>query len=217
MEYPLPPVTTRQVSVSEASRELGISPETVRRWIKSGRLQADRAIRPQGTVWLITLPVTTPRGVLPVTAVSTPHAVEGQEPDQDSVHDRTSIPSNEACYPSPPVTDHAGDPAPLVASIARLIAELAEVRVVADRRADHLVGMAERLAELARENGRLTAELDAAQGQIQLLTASSAAQSVEPTSGPSTWRSWTADHAREAVVGFMAVLVLVFGLVALLR
>jgi len=65
-----PPVTTRQVSVAEAARELGISPETVRRWIKSGRLEARRAIRPQGTVWEVNLPVTTPRGVPPVIAVT---------------------------------------------------------------------------------------------------------------------------------------------------
>jgi hypothetical protein len=40
------------------------------------------------------------------------------------------------------------DPAPLVASIARLITELAEVRVISDRRADQLVSQAEAVGRL---------------------------------------------------------------------
>src|ERR687886_255278 len=101
MEYQSPGPTTRQVSVSEASRELNKSPEAVRRWIKSGRLQAERVIRPQGTVWLVTLPATPACGVLPVTPVTTPHTVPAGGPSQESEHATSSDASNEALDPSP--------------------------------------------------------------------------------------------------------------------
>ena len=101
MEYPSPGHATRQVSVSEASRELNKSPETVRRWIKSGRLQAERVIRPQGTVWLVTLPATSPRGVGAVTPVTTPHATFTDGSVQESEHAASPVPSPEALQPSP--------------------------------------------------------------------------------------------------------------------
>ena len=41
------------LSVCDAARAIGISQTQVRRLIKSGRLQAERALRPQGTVWLV--------------------------------------------------------------------------------------------------------------------------------------------------------------------
>ncbi len=128
MEYQSPAVTTRQVSVSEASRELGISPETVRRWIKSGRLQAERAIRPQGAVWLVALPVTPPCGVPPVAPVTAPHEGADQEP--------AHAPSAEACDPSPPVASVTGAapgavdpsprPTPEVVALAATVREQAE-------------------------------------------------------------------------------------------
>jgi transposase-like protein len=146
-----PPVTTRQVSVAEAARELGISPETVRRWIKLGRLEARRAIRPQGAVWQVSLPVTTPRGVPPVRPVTGHSEASRSEPEH-------TIPA-EAWHPSPPLVGHTMDPAPLVASIARLIAELAEVRVISDHRADQLVSQAETI-------GRQSAELERGRATI---------------------------------------------------
>src|SRR3954468_4684809 len=140
MQHATPPVTTRQVSVAEAARELGISPETVRRWIKSGRLQAERSIRPQGTVWEVSLPPTTPRGVPPLAPATDHSEASPSEPAHAS--------ADVAWHPSPPVADHT---APLVASIARLIAELAEVRVISDRRADQLVSQAELVGQLRAE------------------------------------------------------------------
>jgi excisionase family DNA binding protein len=141
--------TTRQVSVAEAARELGISPETVRRWIKSGRLDARRAIRPQGTVWEVSLPVTTPRGVPPVTPVTGHSEASLSEPGHAT--------PDEAWHPSPPLAHHTADAAALVASIARLIVELAEVRVISDRRADQLVGQAEMIGQLRAEVAALKA------------------------------------------------------------
>jgi excisionase family DNA binding protein len=128
MNYPSPAPTTRQVSVSEASRELNVSPETVRRWIKSGRLSAERAIRPQGAVWLVALPVTPPGDVAPVIPVTTPH----EDADQEQEH----APLDGALHPSPPVTPGAGDasgpmdpsprPTTEVAALAATVREQAE-------------------------------------------------------------------------------------------
>lgn len=149
MQHATPPVTTRQVSVTEAARELGISTETVRRRIKSGDLPAERAIRPQGTVWLVSLPLTTPRGVPPVTG-------HGGHTEASLSKPEHATPA-EAWQATPPVTGRMTDAAPLVASIARLIAELAEVRVISDRRADQLVGQAELIGLLRAENAALSA------------------------------------------------------------
>lgn len=44
------------VSVDDAARELGVSPSTIRRWVKSGRLTSERVSRPQGYVVLVQLP-----------------------------------------------------------------------------------------------------------------------------------------------------------------
>ncbi len=45
------------VSISEAARTLGVSPQTVRRRIKSGELTAERQMRPQGLVYRVSLPI----------------------------------------------------------------------------------------------------------------------------------------------------------------
>jgi hypothetical protein len=156
MEHATPPVTTRHVSVAEAARELGISPETVRRRIKAGEIEARRAIRPQGTVWEVSLPLITPRGVPPVAPVAGPGEASLSKPEH-------ATPA-EASHPSPRLPGHTSDTAPLVASIARLIVELAEVRTISDRRADQLVSQAQAL-------GRMTAERDAARRELEILKA----------------------------------------------
>lgn len=140
MEHQSPAVTIRQVSVSEASRELNISPETVRRRIKAGRLQAERAIRPQGAVWLVTLPVTSPCGVPSVAPVTTPQCGADQEP--------THAPSAEACDPSPPVASvtHVSPvtaapsppPTPELADLAATVREQAETIVRLTRMLEQL-------------------------------------------------------------------------------
>src|SRR3954451_9359211 len=62
-----------------------------------------------------------------------------------------AVARSEALHPSPRLAHHATDTAPLVASIARLIAELAEVRVISDRRADQLISQAETIGQLRAE------------------------------------------------------------------
>jgi excisionase family DNA binding protein len=173
MEHTTPGHTTGQVSVAEAARALGVSPETVRRRIKSGEIEARRAIRSQSTVWEVSLPLTTPRGVPPLAPV-TDHTVASP---LESEH-ATSATSDVALHPSPRLDATPEASVPLVASIARLIAELAEVRVISDRRADQLVSQAETIGELRAE----VAALKAAQATT---VAPTAPLSPEPPPGGS--------------------------------
>jgi hypothetical protein len=176
MEYLSPAPTTRQVSVSEASRELSISPETVRRWIKSGRLQAERAIRPQGAMWLVTLPVTSPRGVLPVT---TPHDTVAQESDHESDHATTTATSNEALYPSPPV------------------AELAALTTTVQQQS-------ETIARLTRMLEQVMAEVEVLKAQPSTLDAPTAMQAPEP-SNREPLRFWRRSWAVYGVVVLLVI------------
>lgn len=167
MEGPDPAATTRWVSVSEAARELGISPETVRRWIKTGRLRAERAIRPQGTVWRVMLPVAIPRGVPPVIPVTGHTEAFSQEAQHASL--------GGAWYPSAPVTPPEPDATALATAvreqaeaIVRLIAEMSDIRGVADLRADRLLRLTETLAGLRDERGRLAAELETAAAEAMM-------------------------------------------------
>jgi excisionase family DNA binding protein len=50
-------VTSQRVTVAEAASILGVSVVTIRRMIRRGRLEAERVHRPQGSAYLVTLPV----------------------------------------------------------------------------------------------------------------------------------------------------------------
>ncbi len=45
--------TGQRLPIAEAAAVLGLSEKTIRRRIKAGTLQADRAVTPQGHVWLV--------------------------------------------------------------------------------------------------------------------------------------------------------------------
>jgi excisionase family DNA binding protein len=139
-----PQPRTRRVTIAEAARILGVSGETVRRRIHAGQLEAIREVRPQGSSWRVVLPirksVETTRG-----GHTTPRVETDQEEKQ--VTDATSVEAT-------PATTDVASSAALVASISRLIVELAEVRTISDRRADRVV-------EVERDNARLIAELEA--------------------------------------------------------
>ena len=51
------PVTSQRITVAEAAAVLGVSVVTVRRMIRRGQLEGERVIRPQGSAYLVTLPV----------------------------------------------------------------------------------------------------------------------------------------------------------------
>jgi excisionase family DNA binding protein len=48
------------VTIDQAAVSLGVSPSTVRRWVKSGRIKSERVVRPQGYVVLVDLPERAP-------------------------------------------------------------------------------------------------------------------------------------------------------------
>jgi hypothetical protein len=163
MEYQSPGHTTRQVSVSEASRELGKSPETVRRWIKSGRLQAERVIRPQGTGWLVTLPATPACDVGPVMPVTTPQEASSARAHQESGYASTSITSNEALHPSStPVT-----PVIELSSLAATVQQQAET-----------------IARLTQMLDKVMAELEALRAQNGAVERSGAPQAPDADPSP---------------------------------
>ena len=49
--------TYQHVTVRDAAEELGVSVATIRRMIRDGRLEGERVIRPQGTAFLVRLPI----------------------------------------------------------------------------------------------------------------------------------------------------------------
>src|SRR4051794_32179921 len=53
------PATLQGVTVAEAASILGVSTATVRRMVKRGQLEGQRVIRPQGSAFLVMLPVDT--------------------------------------------------------------------------------------------------------------------------------------------------------------
>jgi excisionase family DNA binding protein len=54
------PSAAPAVSVDEAAAALGVSTNTIRRWLKTGALRGERARRPQGALWRVHLPVQVP-------------------------------------------------------------------------------------------------------------------------------------------------------------
>jgi hypothetical protein len=91
-----------------------------------------------------------------------------------------------------------------VASIARLIAELAEVRVISDRRADQLVTQAETI-------GQLRADLAGARAQQSPLEPSTEPAAPEPAvdSPMPRWHVWWPGLAALLVLLAMWAVVLV--------
>jgi excisionase family DNA binding protein len=71
----------RLVSVQEAAARLGVSPSTIRRWVKDGRVRSERVSRPQGYVVLVELPEQAPTATYP------------QHPPQVSTHLPTAAPT----------------------------------------------------------------------------------------------------------------------------
>src|SRR3954464_6889303 len=49
--------TFQRVSIAEAARALGVSTSTVRRMVKAGRLVGESVLRPQGSAYVVRLPL----------------------------------------------------------------------------------------------------------------------------------------------------------------
>jgi excisionase family DNA binding protein len=72
----------RGVTIDHAARQLGVSPTTIRRWVKDGRIKSERVARPQGYVVLVELPASapsTPDQTTPPQIATTPPATAPTE------------------------------------------------------------------------------------------------------------------------------------------
>ncbi len=66
------------MTVREAARAWGVSVNTIRRWIASGELVAERVERPQGSQWRVYAPRDVPPGTSHEHAPATPRDVPGR-------------------------------------------------------------------------------------------------------------------------------------------
>jgi excisionase family DNA binding protein len=174
--------TYQRLTVSEAAATLGVSRMTVRRMIQRGQLEAERVHRPQGTAYLVTLPV---NGTGQGTPTAQPARHMGRPNDTE-----------------PPAQAEAMVSliqATIGTILGPLVAEQTALRLTVERQADQLVSQAEtvgrqseRVAALELENSRLSARLMVAQAAPSPLVARTAPQPAEPPTEPpySRWRVW---------------------------
>ena len=127
------PDTFQRVTVAEAATTLGVSPATIRRMVKAGKLTGERVLRPQGSAFVVLLP----------RDASTP-----ADDASDTRHDSWRVERSNA---SPDASQGAQETA-LAAWVVTLMAPLAEANA---RQHDVIVSQADRIADLARENGTL--------------------------------------------------------------
>jgi excisionase family DNA binding protein len=143
----------QRLTVAEAAAELGVSRMTVRRMIQRGQLEAERVHRPQGSLYVVRLPVDG-------TDQGTPTA---QVPGHRARHNGTAqgAPAGQLAAWSETFL------LPLVQTIER---------------------QAERIEELARENGRQAAELERAASTVVALSKENEALRVShsPVAGQET-------------------------------
>lgn len=146
-------------TLQEAAALLGIGVNTLRRRIAAGQVRAEQIQRPQGYAW---------RVYLDVEPASTQH------PPQESEQEAPRT------LPQPPAPAEAMATliqATLTPIVAPLVAELAASRQANERQAAHI-------EDLARENGRLTAELEAARARAEAVEARHAENPDEEQPAP---------------------------------
>jgi hypothetical protein len=151
--------TFQRVSVAEAARRLGLSVATVRRRIRTGELEAETVIRPQGTAFMVRLPLDASAGDSDAydrdqqPRVVTPGQASGQDAMVSLIQ------------------------ATISTILGPLVAELAEQRQANERQAAALREQGERVAGLEREAGTLTERLtNVQQDRDRLRAALSAAE-----------------------------------------
>lgn len=164
-------MTTAPVTIEQAAALLGVSSSTIRRRIRAGSLQVTETRRPQGTVWLVHLPP----GVRPATATDTV--------------DTASVTTTASTDQSP------GQPAPAPSDAILVLVQTTIATVLGplvgqlDAQRQTIERQADRIAELERENGRLTERLAPAPPESST-AGSGAAIAPDPpivTTSPRTW------------------------------
>jgi hypothetical protein len=144
-----------------------VSVATVRRRIRAGELEAETVLRPQGSAFMVRLPLDASAGV-----------DDAYDRDQEpGFTTRTQASSEQAMVSLIQTT--------IGTVLGPLVAELAASRQANERQAEQLVSQAERL-------GRQSAELERAHAEIHALTDSAASGAAGPTSrAPGTFlRAW---------------------------
>ena len=144
---------TAPVTVEQAAAILGVSVTTVKRRIRAGALRAEEARRPQGTVWLVYLPL-----------AADPAATSGRAPTGTAATAPTTTPAADAMVGLIQTT--------IATVLGPLVGQLDALRLTVERQAD-------RVAELERENGRFAAERAAAEARYAALEARTASQNAE--------------------------------------
>jgi len=173
-------------ALREAAAALGISRNTLRRRIAAGQIRAEQVERPQGFVWQVYLD--DPQG--------SGHGSNGtvQQDRPGTVQQGSTL--------TPPVAGAGTD-------IMRAEAMAAYTRSLLEPLVQTIERQAERVAELEREVGRLTERLALAGPSESTLTASTAPQSVEPTTEAPTPRPASTTWLTPQRFWLIAALVLV--------
>ena len=140
--------TSAHVSAAEAARLYGLSEKTVRRWIRAGRLRADKR---DGTYSVALDDVSALAG-----------RVSAQRPAQEPAHvsaPGADSPGEDARPSEEPGTD-----------IMRAEAMAAYTRSLLEPLTAALERSQGRVAELERDTGRLAAEFEASRGEVTRVT-----------------------------------------------
>jgi excisionase family DNA binding protein len=124
--------TYQRVSVLDAARLLGVSPTTVRRMVRTGSLQAERVLRPQGHTFVVLVP--------------TDSQTAATSSQQVSAEARTEVPQAEAMVSLIQTT--------IATVLGPLVGQIDAQRQTIERQAEQLVSQAGTI-------GRLEAELEA--------------------------------------------------------
>ena len=172
------------MSIDQAAAVLKVSPSTVRRWVKEGRVRSERVTTPQGHAFRVYLD----RQVPPLEG-STPPA--GEAPSVPSDREEAAPFMDPA---APPSMERAEAMVKYnEALIAPLVAELAGTRI-------QLVAQADRIAELARENGTLTERLAHVERERDGLMTELAAEREEKSTLEARTAPETGDVPQELVL-----------------
>jgi hypothetical protein len=190
-------------TLREAAAELGISLNTLRRRISAGQIDAERVHRPQGHVWQV---------YLHRAATQEHRSNVTVQQDGATVQQPASVPPAAEAMVSLIQTT-------IGTILGPLVAEQSALRQTVERQA-------ERVAELERENGRLSADLehaattveelredlDAVHAQNSTLVARGAPETVQPTTG-ALLRRWRLLWPLWAFMAIVTVLVVVVAVV----
>jgi excisionase family DNA binding protein len=114
------------ITIDDAARRLGVSPSTVRRWVKAGRVKSERVVRPQGYVVLVELPARAPS--TPPVEHAPQIATELPTAEGSAVERADTMAAYLATYAAKVVEPHLATIREQAEEIGRLKAELEHIR-----------------------------------------------------------------------------------------